>query len=282
MVAVLGIITSGTGNYNYNVRRHHDSHRRPRQPQLRESRRRVLRPGYLEDQTQLHVHLRPALLASCRPCMKPTGSRFRPTFRSAPGWTSAAPWRIRVSPNQVRAPSPLSGDGGRPLYPDHKNWPPRLAMAYSPIGSERTLQVPVRRPGQDLHPRRRRNVLRQIGQPLAAHHRHQRLRSFDLALHAAERIRFDAASALHRLLHIPFAGPVLLFPAAPTAGFPATYPNIVRYHQFDRRSPEGSLHHEPGFQHRPRIRPGGSCRVRTSAAFRVTTWWSAIWPCPPT
>ena len=134
---------------------------------------------------------------SCRRCMKPTAQQLSTNIPIGQWMDTRGALAAQGLSNQ--GAGIISYTAGRPPVLSAAQ---QLAAAPShrllAEGRERTLEIPLR-PGQDLHPRRRRHVLRPDRPAAGGLYRRELFRPLYLALDAAERLHFGAASALHRL-----------------------------------------------------------------------------------
>ena len=111
---------------------------------------------------------------------------------------------------------------GRPLYPYHKNWQPRASFAYSPNGSSGISKFFFGGPGKTSIRAGFGTYYDEIGQPLAST---INATAFGLAS------TLSTAANVYDSTQVPrFTGfntlPTQLLPPAPKGGFPTTYPNI--------------------------------------------------------
>ena len=111
---------------------------------------------------------------------------------------------------------------GRALYPTHKNWQPRASFAYSPDGSSGIGKFLFGGPGKTSIRAGFGTYYDEIGQPLAST---INATAFGLAS------TLSTAANVYDSTQVPrFTGfnslPTQLLPPAPKGGFPATYPNI--------------------------------------------------------
>ena len=139
------------------------------------------------------------------------------------------------------------------MYPFHKNFAPRLGIAYSPKAESGISKFLFGGPGKTLHPRRRRNVLRP-DRPAARpdvqlHHPRVVAELFE----SGEHLDLRPASALHHILHGSVSAR-----AAATRGRTSVDLSlrgrrigIVRDHQQHRLATGRALHRELRFDRRP-------------------------------
>ncbi|HUI55004.1 MAG TPA: carboxypeptidase regulatory-like domain-containing protein [Bryobacteraceae bacterium] len=115
---------------------------------------------------------------------------------------------------------------GRPYYPEHNNWAPRLAMAYSPKGDSGLSRFIFGGPGKTAIRAGAGMYYDLVGQPLATFISGN---SFGLSTSLSTPPNVYSSSQLPRFTGfytVPSApnAPLFLQPAPP-AGFPSTYPN---------------------------------------------------------
>ncbi len=140
---------------------------------------------------------------------------------------------------------------GRPYYPQHNNWQPRLGIAYSPKG-ESGLSKFLFGSGRTSIRAGAGMYYDLIGQPLAGFIASN---SYGLSTSLSTPPNVYTSSQLPRFVgfsQIPSSPSApLFFQAAPTPSFPVSYPERLRHRQFIGRPPEGALHHEPQLQRGP-------------------------------
>ena len=113
-----------------------------------------------------------------------------------------------------------NGPGGRPLYPQHNNWAPRLGLAYSPGGTSGLSKFFFGGPGKTSIRLGSGMYYDVIGQPLA-----QTLNStqFGLSTNLSTPPNVMTTAQAPRFTSF-FSVPSSLVPAPPPGGLPATYP----------------------------------------------------------
>jgi hypothetical protein len=115
---------------------------------------------------------------------------------------------------------PANGPGGRPLYPFHKNWAPRAAIAYSPDATSGISKLIFGGPGKSSIRAGAGIYYDIIGQPLA-----QTFNStaFGLASQLTSPPNTLTAITAPRMTDY-FSLPAAVVPAPPPGGLPRTYP----------------------------------------------------------
>ncbi len=110
--------------------------------------------------------------------------------------------------------------GGRQLYPDFKNWSPRLGLAYSPSGNSGFAKFLFGESGKTSIRAGFGLYYDLIGQPLAANFAST---MFGLSTSLSNPLNTLDAFNAPRFTDF-YQIPTAYLPAAPPAGFPATYP----------------------------------------------------------
>ena len=225
MVALLGIVTSATGNYNYKT----DGSVIPTGSPVTRNFVSKETEVYAQDSWRLKSNL--TLTYGLR-------ASFMPPVREANGQqiTTNTPIGTWMDTRGTLAAQGLSDQtagfitylvAGRPYYPQHNNYAPRLAVAYSPKGESGLAKFLFGGPGRTSIRAGAGMYYDLIGQPLAASISSN---SFGLATSLSTPPNVYTATQLprftgfYRIPSSPADAPLFLQPAPP-GGFPATYPN---------------------------------------------------------
>ncbi len=115
---------------------------------------------------------------------------------------------------------PAEGQGGRPLYPFHKNWAPRLGLAYSPKAQSGLSKFLFGGPGQTSIRAGAGMYYDLIGQPLAQTFN---ATAFGLASSLTSPPNTLTAAQAPRYTGFAFVPPSIVPPPGP-GGLPSTYP----------------------------------------------------------
>jgi outer membrane receptor for ferrienterochelin and colicin len=223
-VALLGIITSATGNYNYKT---DGSVISPGSPVTRDYVSKELEL-YAEDSFRIKSNftLTYGLRFSVMPPVHEANGQQITTNIPISTWMDTRGALAEAGQSDLAAGNIEYLVAGRPYYPEHFNWQPRLAMAYAPRGTSGLSRFLFGegktsiRAGAGMY-------YDLIGQPLA---NFISSNSFGLSTSLATPPNVYTETQLPRftgffnLPSSPSAAPLFLQPAPP-AGFPVSYPN---------------------------------------------------------
>ena len=170
------------------------------------------------------------------------------------------------------------------MYPFHKNWAPRIGLAYAPTGDSGISKLLFGGPGKTSIRAGVGMYYDLVGQPLA--------QSFSSTTPGLSQ-SFSNPANLLTSAQVPRYTTFYTVPsrhrAAAAGGRIAVGLSLwrrpvggVRHHQQHRPAVGRALHYQSRFHPRPRSRPvGSSYRPPTSGVSRAIRWTSAIWRCRP-
>jgi len=133
----------------------------------------------------------------------------------------AAQGRSQVEAGKISFILP-SMPGGRSLYPDFKNWSPRIGLAYSPSGESKFTKTLFGEPGKTSIRAGFGMFYDLIGQPLAANFANS---MFGLSTQLSNPLNTLDAFTAPRFVDF-YQIPTNFLQPAPPAGFPVTYPDV--------------------------------------------------------
>jgi hypothetical protein len=222
MVALLGVVTSGTGNYNYLV----DGTTLPVGAPI--SRNFVNREGefYAQDSWRLkrNLTLTYGVRYSLMPPVREANGQQISTDIPIGDWMdkrgTLAAQGLSGQGAGVITYILAHGSGGRPMYPYHKNWAPRLALAYSPNAENRFAKFLFGGAGRTSIRLGAGMYYDEIGQPLSSA---IDATAFGLSSTISTPPNQLATTQLPRFTDF-FSVPGQLVPPAPPGGFPKAYP----------------------------------------------------------
>jgi hypothetical protein len=223
MIALLGLMSQGNGNYNYDI---HGNALPSGAPIIRHFKNQEYEM-YVQDSWKVKRNL--TVTAGIRysldpPIYEANGVQISPD----------RPFQTWLNQRQALAyaglPQTQAGDisyvlanspQGRPLYPYHKNWAPRIGLAYSPSGDSGLSKFFFGGPGKTSIRAGFGMYYDLIGQPLAA--------TFDASAFGLSSSLTNPANTI-TAVDSPrftdfFSVPSVLVPPPPPGGFPAKQPS---------------------------------------------------------
>ena len=222
MAAVLGLQVQGTANYNYTV----DGTLLPLGARV--YRDFVNHEGdmYVEDSWRVthNFTINGGLRLSLEPPVYEANNQQASTNIPLGQWLNTRAELASAGLSQEGAGlitfTPANGAGGRPLYPFHKNWSPRLSFAYSPDAGNGLSKFFFGGPGKSSIRAGAGIYYDVIGQPLA-----QTFNStaFGLASQLTSPPNVLTALTAPRITDY-FTLPAAVVPPPPAGGLPRTYP----------------------------------------------------------
>ena len=257
MGALLGLEAQGTAHYNYLV---NGTVIPPGSPVSRDF---VNHEGEIYAQDTWKATRNLTITAGLRLSLEPpvyeaNGQQASTNIPLARGWATAR--LAAAGQSQAGAPLiqfiPYNGPGGRPMYPYHKNWAPRLGIAYSPKGDSGLSKFFFGGPGKSSIRAGAGMYYDLIGQPLAQSFSSSQFGLSSSLSKPGEHPEFRAGAAVHLVLYGPRRARAARASGRSAGDLSDQRPGLVRHHQQHRRQAEGALLDQPGFQYRPRVRQG--------------------------
>jgi len=221
--AILGVQAQGTGQYNYLV------NGTVIPPGAPVSRNFVNHEGemYVQDTWKATRNL--TITGGVRISIQP--AVFEANLQQASSNIPIADWMAArenlanqgLSQNGVQPITfiPVNSSGGRPMYPQHNNWAPRLGLAYSPKADSGLSKWLFGGPGKTSIRAGAGMYYDVIGQPLAQTFN---ATQFGLSTNLTNPPNVLGTGAAPRYSSF-FTPPLSLIPAAPKGGLPVTYPD---------------------------------------------------------
>ncbi len=222
-VALLGIITSGTGNYNYLT----DGTTLPEGAPINRNWGNREGEMYAQDSWRIlrNLTLTYGLRFSLMPPVHEVNGQQISTDIPIGAWMdqrgALADQGLSDQAAGVITYILANGPGGRPLYPYHKNVAPRLALAYSPMANSGISRFLFGGPGRTSIRVGAGMYYDEIGQPLAAA---VDATAFGLSSTISTPPNQLDSTQLPRFTSF-YSVPAQLVPAAPPGGFPKSYPD---------------------------------------------------------
>lgn len=223
MGAVLGLEAQGTGHYNYLV---NGTVIAPGAPVSRDF---INHEGEFFAQDTWKVTRNLTVTAGLRNSLEPpvyeANGQQASTNIPLASWLADRANLAAAGQSQAGAPPiefiPYNGAGGRPMYPYHKNWAPRLGIAYSPTATSGLAKFLFGGPGKTSIRAGAGMYYDLIGQPLA--------QSFSSSQFGLSSSLSNPANTLNSA-QVPryttfYTVPSVLVPPAPPGGLPVTYPS---------------------------------------------------------
>jgi hypothetical protein len=224
MTALLGLVTQGTGNYNYLV----NGSVLPSGAPVSRDFANTEGEMYAQDSWRIKSNLTLTYglrLSLMPPVHEATGQQVSTNipigtwFNERGGLADQGLSQMGTGPINFLAEGTA---GARPLYPYHKNPAPRLSIAYSPNGDSGLSRFLFGGAGKTSIRAGAGMYYDEIGQPLAA--------SFNTTAFGLSNSLTNPANQLTSITAPRFTGfyniPAGLLPSAPAVGFPAPYPNV--------------------------------------------------------
>jgi hypothetical protein len=224
MVAVLGIITQGNGRYNYKITGEPLPVGAPRVRHYANEEYEM----YVQDSWKVLRNL--TITAGLRyslmpPVYEADGIQISPD-KSFSDWLNQRGNLAQQGRSQAEAGDITyvltNSAQGRPMYPYHKNWAPRLSLAYSPSGDSGLSRFLFGGPGKTSIRAGAGMYYDLIGQPLA--------NTYNATAFGLSSSTSNPGNTLTSITAPRFTEfntvPASLVPPAPTLGFPVKAPNI--------------------------------------------------------
>jgi hypothetical protein len=224
MTALLGLVTQGNGNYNYAL----DGSVFPAGAPVVRHYKDEEYEAYVQDSWRISQAF--TLTAGLRFALEPPvyeGNGYQVSADQALGkWLDKRGALAQQGASQAGAGVInyvlASSQQGRPLYPYHKNWSPRLGLAWSPRGDSSLSRFLFGGPGKTSVRAGFGMYYDLIGQPLAQTYSNN---AFGLSTSVGSPMNVLTAANAPRFTSF-WSIPAGIVPAAPKGGFPSPAPNI--------------------------------------------------------
>ena len=224
MTALLGLVTQGNGNYNFNL----DGSSLPEGAPVARHYASEEYESFVQDSWKVtrNFTVTTGLRYSLMPPVYEANGFQVSADQSLSGWLDKRGALAQQGLSQAGAGSIsyvlANSAQGRPLYPYHKNWSPRLGLAYAPRAESGLSKFLFGGPGKTSIRAGFGMFYDLIGQPLAQTYSNN---AFGLSTSVGNALNVLTASTAPRFVDF-WSIPAGIVPPAPKGGFPAPAPNL--------------------------------------------------------